>query len=434
MSFLAYSYPRRDPIPEPTRLLTFVDNYTDPNGLTYRVDLVDNFNNTYRVSLFIDRAPEELEGIKKKDLPSGRNRFFRELKLRASRKFYQTPDQAVISIHEAETQPNTWKTATKNTTSIMPQSTPLDLFQWLFGKGLISPDQDEYLAKEIYVDAFTLNSGSIDYRGLYLSMLDIATPPAGAGDNDYSRRPTNFLDDEVWYLTTTMTDIDVNILDNLKNGNANPNFLYNNKTNWRRYLQGMGADIIVIDRGNELYKDVVNILTRDRSLRFSNTPKPPANLDLQGNVFQGLGKWVATNNYLVGHLIDINPNIRINFDTAKFGLVEQDMNGATPEEKQAALGKATDEMDALLGFMDLHKEIRCVIQGHTDRQGEPAFDNATLSLQRATSVQNYFLAGGLEADRIIRVEGLGSLECDAATYPDPDQPSCRKITVLFYMQ
>lgn len=429
MSFLQYSYPNARPKanPKPISHLTASGNYPDPNGLEYRVAVTDLSKNSYRVSLSIDRTEKELEGISKRKRPTGRNIFRGTVRIRASRKFYQQPNQAVLSLHELNEKPNEFKGSSNNTTSILPQSTPLDLLSFLFDQGRIKPSQDEFVAKEILIDGYELSSGSIDYRGLYLSMEHITNPPDSFTNEYTKRKKLNIIEDEIWYLRSTLPEINGTIL----NAPASPvGKLYNSPNEWRQFLQNTSGNLSIIPQADPLFTSITGLLSRKTTLEYYDSPAL-AN-KFQGNIFQALGKFIGSNSYWVGDIMDIDPNIRINFDTAKFNLVVDEMNGATQQEKTAALASATAGMDSILGFLELHHEIKCEIQGHTDRQGEPSYDNATLSLNRARSVEAYFLSHGLATNRILNVSGLGSAQCSAANFPDTDSPACRKITVLFY--
>lgn len=427
MSFLQYSYPNPRPKAASKSLMTATVHYTDTNDLEYTVSVTDLRENTYRVTMDIDRTEAELAPYKKKDRPSGINKFHGTVRIRASRKFYQQPIQAVLTLHELNDKPNEFKANSNNTTKVSPKSSPLDLLRFFFEQGTINPSQDEYVAKEIFIDGYELNAGSINYSGLYLSMEHIINPPNNIA-NDYSRmKKLNIIEDEVWYLRSTLPEITNTILDATS---SPPNRLYNNPNEWRRFLQATFDRLSIIPQSDPLFVSIAGFLSRKTTIKYYDSSS--LTNDFYGNIFQALGKWSTADQYWVGDVMNLDPNIRINFDTEKFGLIPNDMNGSTSEEKSAALSFATAGMDSILGFLDLHSEINCEIQGHTDRQGEPGYDNATLSLNRALSVQAYFLTQGLEPSRILRVVGLGSAACDAADFPDTDSPPCRKITVLFF--
>ena len=71
------------------------------------------------------------------------------------------------------------------------------------------------------------------------------------------------------------------------------------------------------------------------------------------------------------------------FETAKFDL--------KPESKA--------ELNKLISFLNLNKTLRGELSGHTDNVGDKK-SNLTLSLNRAKSVYDYLVAGGIDAKRL----------------------------------
>ncbi len=80
--------------------------------------------------------------------------------------------------------------------------------------------------------------------------------------------------------------------------------------------------------------------------------------------------------------------------------------------------KAT--LQRLVAFAGTCDQLRFSVTGHISREGKPAVNKA-LSLARATAVRDYLVQSGVVADKITKVDGLGSAQT-MVDEPTPGTP------------
>jgi outer membrane protein OmpA-like peptidoglycan-associated protein len=90
-----------------------------------------------------------------------------------------------------------------------------------------------------------------------------------------------------------------------------------------------------------------------------------------------------------------------------------------------AMVKLNDVADALTKSSP---ESRIVVEGHTDSQGKPAF-NQELSLRRAQSVRDYLVSRGIASDRIT-AQGMGSTRPIASNANPEGRANNRRVEIV----
>lgn len=85
------------------------------------------------------------------------------------------------------------------------------------------------------------------------------------------------------------------------------------------------------------------------------------------------------------------------------------------------------ECERLLAFLNLNPTVKIRINGHTDNTGNKN-DKATLSLNRATAVQQYLLSHGIAADRL-QVKGWGMSKPVAANDTPEGRLQNRRVEI-----
>lgn len=96
--------------------------------------------------------------------------------------------------------------------------------------------------------------------------------------------------------------------------------------------------------------------------------------------------------------------------------------------KADLLPSAYPELDKLVKVMKEEPNTRWLIEGHTDNIGKPAV-NKKLSLQRATSVLNYFISKGIFKSRF-EVRGLGSAFPIADNKTEEGRQKNRRVKIM----
>jgi len=102
----------------------------------------------------------------------------------------------------------------------------------------------------------------------------------------------------------------------------------------------------------------------------------------------------------------------INFDTGKYDL-KPEMQGT---------------IDQIVALLKNNGDLRVSIEGHTDNVGQPA-DNKTLSEQRAKSVMDAVVKGGVDASRISAV-GWGQEKSIADNRSEAGRAKNRRVEIV----
>lgn len=84
-------------------------------------------------------------------------------------------------------------------------------------------------------------------------------------------------------------------------------------------------------------------------------------------------------------------------------------------------------LDDVLGLLEAYPDMRTYIAGYTDATGTAA-DNRRLSRQRAQSVADYLMRGGIRSDRLI-VEGHGARHYVAGNDTPRERAQNRRVTL-----
>ena len=92
---------------------------------------------------------------------------------------------------------------------------------------------------------------------------------------------------------------------------------------------------------------------------------------------------------------------------------------------QGAMVKLNDVAEALTKSST---ESKIVVEGHTDSQGKPAF-NQELSLRRAQSVRDYLVSRGIASDRI-SAQGMGSTRPIATNANPEGRANNRRVEII----
>lgn len=92
--------------------------------------------------------------------------------------------------------------------------------------------------------------------------------------------------------------------------------------------------------------------------------------------------------------------------------------------------KSQRVLDAVVDSLRSRPEVRLVLQGHTDKRGNLAY-NAALSRRRAEAVRDYLISRGLAA-AAIRIEALASGELEEQGDDIVDHARNRRVKLRFY--
>lgn len=103
---------------------------------------------------------------------------------------------------------------------------------------------------------------------------------------------------------------------------------------------------------------------------------------------------------------DLKPiTVDIDLDRVKEGSLVVLNNIFFDTDKYELKEKSTGELEKIIRFMNENPKIKIEISGHTDNVGAADY-NRQLSLRRATSVYNYLIRHGIDAQRV-RYKGFG---------------------------
>ncbi|WP_257667546.1 OmpA family protein [Parapedobacter tibetensis] len=91
--------------------------------------------------------------------------------------------------------------------------------------------------------------------------------------------------------------------------------------------------------------------------------------------------------------------IRITLSRIKTGSAETLNNVFFEVNRYELLPRSKSDLDNLIGFLNLNKDVRVEIGGHTDDTGSKAY-NQTLSENRAKAVHDYLIDAGIPAGRL----------------------------------
>jgi outer membrane protein OmpA-like peptidoglycan-associated protein len=89
---------------------------------------------------------------------------------------------------------------------------------------------------------------------------------------------------------------------------------------------------------------------------------------------------------------------------------------------------ALRELDRIADFLERQPESELIVEGHTDSQGDTAY-NLALSERRAHAVADHLIARGVARDRL-RVEGLGESRPIAPNDTQAGRQQNRRVEVL----